>query len=184
MPKSSRIFANATARLTPVCEQATSTTSSSRLMGTPFCSKCTVTATNALWFGDVQASVPKCNAPSWSCQRCVYHNNPISYTYLKHFSNALACFLEDVLHVPAHCSARWDLVCRSSRFHQLLEPAILNDAKRTLALWDPLHDLGTIDYTVNRATRAKEEGPTVPLLLCVDDVSSWFFLCLFCWKPP
>src|SRR5882724_4198915 len=33
----------------------------------PSYSKCTVQATNALWFGEVQASVEKCKCPGCSC---------------------------------------------------------------------------------------------------------------------
>ena len=63
-----------------------------------------------------------------------------------------------MLHISAHCSARWDLVRRSSRFHQLLKAAILDDAKRLLALRDPLHNLGTVDYSVNRQQEQKRKG--------------------------
>jgi hypothetical protein len=69
IPNSSRIFANAAARLTPECERATSTISRSIEMGTPLFSKCTVTATYALWFGEVHASVAKLRSPTCSCPR-------------------------------------------------------------------------------------------------------------------
>jgi len=58
---------------------ATSTKSSRRLIGTPFCSKWTANATNARWFGDVQASVEKCRPPLWSC------NNRVSiFSHIQH----------------------------------------------------------------------------------------------------
>ena len=63
---SSRIFANASARLTPEWDVATSTRSNSIEIDAPSCSKWTIMATYALWFGDVQASVAKFNAPSYS----------------------------------------------------------------------------------------------------------------------
>lgn len=66
IPNSLSIRANAAARFAPKCDMATSTTSSSRHIDTPSCSKCTVTATNALWFGEVHTSVAKLSAPSCS----------------------------------------------------------------------------------------------------------------------
>jgi hypothetical protein len=43
---------------------ATSTMSRMRQMASPLCSKFTVIAMNARWFGEVQASVIKCSLPS------------------------------------------------------------------------------------------------------------------------
>jgi hypothetical protein len=63
IPKSSRTFANATAKLTPECDSATSTKSNRIHIGSPLFSKWVVIAMNALWLGDVHASVAKLSAP-------------------------------------------------------------------------------------------------------------------------
>ncbi|KAF9541911.1 hypothetical protein CPC08DRAFT_448970 [Agrocybe pediades] len=39
-------------------------------IASPLCSKCTVTATNALWLGEVQASVAKWSRDSKFCCMC------------------------------------------------------------------------------------------------------------------
>src|SRR5882724_958130 len=62
-----RMSANAAARLTPECDIATSTILRIMHIGTPLFSKWTVTAMNALWFGDVHTSVAKLSALSCSC---------------------------------------------------------------------------------------------------------------------
>ena len=63
MPNSFRMRAKATARFSPECDLATSTISSNMQIGTPLFSKWTVTATKALWLGEVHASVAKLKAP-------------------------------------------------------------------------------------------------------------------------
>ena len=60
------VVANTSARLMPECDFATSTRSSSMEIGVLSCSKWTVNATNALWFGDVHASVAKFRLPLYS----------------------------------------------------------------------------------------------------------------------
>ena len=67
IPKSSRIPANTIAKLKPECKHRTSRRSKSIEIGTPVFSKCTVTATYSLWFGEVHASVVKFIEPLCSC---------------------------------------------------------------------------------------------------------------------
>jgi hypothetical protein len=85
IPNSCRIFANAVAKLSPEWDYrmgpsmngnfeswyahtcATSTISNTRHSGVPFRSRWTVSATNALWFGEVHASVAKFSSPSYDC---------------------------------------------------------------------------------------------------------------------
>lgn len=83
MLNSSRTWANATAKLTPKCDFATSTRSRSMEMGTPSCSKWTVIATYALWLGEVHASVAKLRVLSFSYRyvlKYVYYTCETNYT--------------------------------------------------------------------------------------------------------
>lgn len=65
--KSFKMEMNASAKLEPICDAATSTISKTIESGLLACSRCTITVTYALWFGDVQASVMKFRWPSYSC---------------------------------------------------------------------------------------------------------------------
>ena len=82
IPKSSRIFANAAARFNPECDFATSTRSRSIHKGMPLFSRWTVTATKALWLGDVHALVAKFSAPSCSCNIFAMHFRVFAKTIL------------------------------------------------------------------------------------------------------
>ena len=70
-PNSLSMRANTAARFKLECDSATSTMSNRRHIGELLTSKWTVTAMNALWFGEVHASVAKLRLPLCSLNECV-----------------------------------------------------------------------------------------------------------------
>jgi hypothetical protein len=63
MPNTSTIWAKTAARFAPEWDFATSTISSNIQVDMPLLLEWTVTATKALWLGEVHASVAKLKAP-------------------------------------------------------------------------------------------------------------------------
>jgi hypothetical protein len=142
MPNSSRIRANAAARFTPECDWATSTRSSKRQMGSPFCSKWTVTATYALWFGDVHASVPKLKAPSCSWLQYVNCRRWQEWkAYLEDFSDSTTSPCEHLPNVTRNSRRRRYVISRSPCLHQALKSPIIYNREWPHALRYPTDNL-------------------------------------------
>jgi hypothetical protein len=175
MPKSSSIFANAAARLIPECDFATSTISSNIVSGTPFNSRVTVTATYALWLGEVHASVWKFRAPSCSYKKKVCDDLICCrlLTYLKYFSYPLSTPHKDLFHIAWDGSGWRDIVPRATGLHEALEASILDNAKWSHVFSNPTDDLRPFIGLASFIRRIQEVGGlTWSRSLCVVYVST------------
>ncbi len=121
----------------------TSTRSSSSRRGCPLCSRCTVIATRARWFGDVQESVAKLSLSSYSYQSDEFfvQSTPLEETNLKQCRNATPHLCEHNLDVARHGRCRRDVVTRAPCLHERKEARVCDDAEWSQTLGDPLNYL-------------------------------------------
>ena len=167
IPNVCRTSANAFARFSPVWDMGTSTRSSSIDNGFPSCSRWTVIATKALWFGDVQASVAKLSFPSYSWWSVSQVIHTVTKTDLKHCSNAITNTHKNLFHITRD-GFRWRYVAfGSTRLHERAKTAIIDNLEWALAFCDPPDKFSTIIQNFRHLVNTRK-GENIP----------WFSFCM------
>ena len=158
---------------------ATLPTSKTRHSGVPFCSRWTVSATNALWFGEVHASVAKFNSPSYVCSPLspLWREARELFTYPQHVSNSLACACKNHLNITRYCP-RWRYVILwASCFHQRLKTTIIYNVEGLSTLCNPADDFSPKTSMLRRVSLSIVMlEQTLFLFLCVASVRRRPFL--------